>query len=164
MRTAQRVVPGTPPAPPAGACSGASAAFGYALLVVAVVAVGGIWTALNTIELPPEKRPIETSFVCDLSVADGQCGFDNAMARLSAKEERVLVDYEDLPPVLVQAVLSAEDRKFFDHNGVDPLGISRAVFQDLTGDSQSQQGGSTITQQYVKLTSTCRRSGPSRGR
>jgi 1A family penicillin-binding protein len=118
--------------------------------VLAVVAVGGLWAALNTIQLPPAKRSIETSFVCDIDVAAGQCGFDSAMARLSASEERVLVDYGDLPPVMVQAVLSAEDRNFFDHNGVDPVGISRAIFQDLTGGSQSQQGGSTITQQYVK--------------
>lgn len=122
----------------------------YGLLVIAVVAVGGIWMALNTVDLPPEKRPIETSFVCDANVGDGQCGFDNAMARLSAEEERVLVDYEDLPPVLVQAVLSAEDQKFFDHNGVDPVGIARAFYQDVLGDSESRQGGSTITQQYVK--------------
>ena len=123
---------------------------GYGLLVVAVVAVGGVWAALNTIQLPAEKRPIETSFVCDLDVPDGQCGFDNAMARLSAEEERILVTYDDLPPVLVQSVLSAEDRNFFDHNGIDPVGISRAVYQDLTGGGDSRQGGSTITQQYVK--------------
>jgi penicillin-binding protein 1A len=123
---------------------------GYALLIVAVVAIGGVWAALNTIKLPPAKRPVETSFVCDVTVANGQCGFDNAMARVSANEERILVSYDELPPVLVQAVLSAEDRKFFEHNGVDPLGISRAIFQDLIGGSQSKQGGSTITQQYVK--------------
>jgi penicillin-binding protein 1A len=122
----------------------------YAGLILAVVALGGAWTALNTIRLPPAKRPIETTFVCDATVPDGQCGFDNAMARLSAEEERVLVDYEDLPRVLVQAVLSAEDQNFFDHNGVDPLGIARAVYQDVLGDSESRQGGSTITQQYVK--------------
>lgn len=109
-----------------------------------------MWAALNTIQLPPAKRPIETSFVCDITVADGQCGVDSSMARLSAKEERILVDYNELPPVLVQAVLSTEDRNFFDHNGVDPVGIGRALVQDLKGGGGSEQGGSTITQQYVK--------------
>ncbi|MFZ4518439.1 MAG: transglycosylase domain-containing protein [Microthrixaceae bacterium] len=125
-------------------------AVGYGALVLAVVAVGGLWAALNTLRLPPAQRPIETSFVCDLTVADGQCGFDNAMARLTAEEERVTVRYEDLPPVMVQAVLAAEDRNFFEHNGVDPMGIGRALYQTVLGDSESQQGGSTITQQYVK--------------
>jgi len=123
---------------------------GYVAIVLAVVAAGGTWAALNTIDLPAAKRPVETSFVCDIDVPAGQCGFDNSMARLSTAEERVVVDYDDLPPVLVQAVLSAEDRSFFDHNGVDPVGIARAVFQDVFGDSASRQGGSTITQQYVK--------------
>lgn len=126
--------------------------FGYVLLVLAIVAVGGLWMALNTIDLPPAKRSMETTFVCDIEVPDGECDFNNSMARLSATEERVNVDYEDLPPVLVQAVLAAEDRKFFDHSGIDPLGIGRAFYQSVLGDSQSRQGGSTITQQYVKLT------------
>jgi len=122
----------------------------FGAVVIGVVAVGGVWTALNTLELPPEKRPIETSFVCAANVAAGQCGFDTAMAKLTTEEERVLVTYEQLPDVLVQAVLAAEDRKFFDHNGVDPLGIGRAFYQSVFGDGDSLQGGSTITQQYVK--------------
>jgi len=122
----------------------------YAVVVLAVVATGGVWVALNTVQLPPAKRTVETSFVCAIDVPAGQCGFDSAMARLSSNEERVLVTYDDLPPVLVQAVLSAEDRSFFDHNGIDPVGIGRALFQDVFGDSRSRQGGSTITQQYVK--------------
>ena len=116
---------------------------GYVAVVLAVVAAGGIWAALNTIDLPEAKRSVETSFVCDIDVPAGQCGFDNSMARLSTAEERVLVDYDDLPPVLVQAVLSAEDRSFFDHNGVDPVGSARAVYQDIAGDSASRQGGAT---------------------
>ncbi len=125
---------------------------GFVLLVLAVVGVGGVWMALNTIDLPPATPVSETTFVCDLEVPDGQCDFNNSMAHLSASEDRVAVDYEDLPPVLVQAVLAAEDRKFFDHSGVDPIGIGRAFYQSVLGDSASQQGGSTITQQYVKLT------------
>ena len=125
---------------------------GYVALVLAVVAVGGLWMALNTIDLPPAKRSAETTFVCDIAVADGQCDFQNSMAHLSAAEDRVNVEYDDLPPVLVQAVLAGEDRKFFDHSGIDPLGIGRAFYQSVFGNSASRQGGSTITQQYVKLT------------
>ncbi len=108
--------------------------------------------ALNTIDLPPAKRPMETTLVCDIEVADGQCDFSDSMARLSSTEERVNVDYDQLPPVLVQAVLAGEDRKFFDHTGIDPIGIGRAFYQSVLGGSESQQGGSTITQQYVKQT------------
>ncbi len=141
---------GTPPGPKKRSFLWRWRRFGYAALVLVVVAIGGIWAVLATIELPPAKPQDETTFVCDIDVPAGQCGFDNAMARLSSSEERVVVTYDDLPPVLVQAVLSAEDRKFFDHNGVDPVGIGRAFVKDVLGSSQSQQGGSTITQQYVK--------------
>ncbi|MFM7068568.1 MAG: transglycosylase domain-containing protein, partial [Actinomycetes bacterium] len=122
----------------------------FVLLVVAFVGIGGVWLVLNTIELPSASPPRETTFVCDNDVAAGQCTFDASIAQISNSEERVVVRYEDLPPVIVQAVLSAEDRRFFDHNGIDPAGIARAVFQGAKGTSQSRQGGSTITQQYVK--------------
>lgn len=115
-----------------------------------VVAAGGIWMVLNTIDLPAETEPIETTFVCDINVPPGECGFDNALASLTASEERVVVDYDELPAVLVQAVLATEDRNFFDHGGIDPVGITRAVVRDVMGNSTSRQGGSTITQQYVK--------------
>jgi len=122
----------------------------YLALIVGVVGIGGVWMALNTIKLPSAAPPIETTFICDNDVPAGQCTFDNSMAQLSNAEERVIVRYEDLPPVIVQAVLSGEDRRFFDHNGIDPAGIARAAYQGLKGTSQSKQGGSTITQQYVK--------------
>lgn len=126
--------------------------FWYGCLVLLIVAAGGGWAVLDTMELPPAEPSMQTTFVCDRTVEYGQCDFHHAMARLSATEERINVDYEQLPAVLVQAVLAAEDRKFFDHAGVDPRGIARAVYQTVVGNSASMQGGSTITQQYVKLT------------
>ncbi len=62
---------------------------------------------------------------------------------------RVNVAYKDLSPHIINAVVAVEDRDFFEHDGVAPLGIARALFRDLKGDAV-QQGGSTITQQYVK--------------
>lgn len=59
--------------------------------------------------------------------------------------------FQDLPPVLVRAILSIEDRRFFKHRGVDIWGIGRAVINFSShGKLHFQQGGSTITQQLVK--------------
>src|SRR3546814_8415408 len=67
----------------------------------------------------------------------------------SAEEDRINVPLEVVPNVVVEAVLATEDRDFFEHNGIDPVGISRALYNDIRGRGV-RQGGSTITQQYVK--------------
>lgn len=67
-----------------------------------------------------------------------------------AEERRVWVPLEELPPALIQAVLAAEDRRYWDHPGVDPLGILRAALVNQRA-GEIRQGGSTITQQLVKL-------------
>jgi penicillin-binding protein 1A len=54
-----------------------------------------------------------------------------------------------LPPYLVQAVLATEDRRFYSHFGIDPLGLVRATFKNATAGSVVE-GGSTITQQLAK--------------
>lgn len=59
--------------------------------------------------------------------------------------------FEEIPPVLVQAILAIEDRRFFEHSGVDVTGLTRAVLRNL-GEERFGQGGSTITQQLVKNT------------
>ena len=64
-------------------------------------------------------------------------------------EARELVDLSDVPEALSQAVLAMEDARFFDHRGVDPLGIARAVITNLI-QGRPAQGGSTLTQQVVK--------------
>lgn len=56
---------------------------------------------------------------------------------------------EDLPPHVVQALLAIEDRRFFHHYGVDPVGIVRAFVRNLRS-GRIMQGGSTITQQLAK--------------
>lgn len=55
----------------------------------------------------------------------------------------------DIPPHLVQAVLSIEDRRFYHHFGLDPLGLARAMFVNVK-EGRVAQGGSTITQQLAK--------------
>lgn len=65
------------------------------------------------------------------------------------REKRRLVRFGDIPKVMVNALLSAEDKHFFQHPGFDPIGILRAAFIDLT-DRRRTQGASTITQQLAR--------------
>src|SRR6266508_669783 len=116
------------------------------LLLVAGVA--GVGYVLSRVELPPEQVQAQTSFICAADVATG-CNETNAIARLHAEQDRVNVRLEQIPPVMVNAVLAAEDKDFFKHGGVDPFGIIRAAWADVRNRG-ARQGGSTITQQYVK--------------
>src|SRR5213594_4232516 len=67
-----------------------------------------------------------------------------------SEENRELVGYEEIPQVLIDATVAAEDKTFFSNPGVDVIGIFRAVFSDVTGRGSGQGGASTITQQLVK--------------
>ena len=71
---------------------------------------------------------------------------------LSAKAgKREALSFSEIPNVMVRAILAIEDRRFFDHSGVDLRGLTRALLRNA-GDEQLGQGGSTITQQLVKNT------------
>ena len=64
-------------------------------------------------------------------------------------ENRQSVDISDIAPVMREAIVAIEDSRFYEHHGVDPKGILRALVKDSsTGDAT--QGASTITQQYVR--------------
>ena len=66
------------------------------------------------------------------------------------EERRRLVDLDDLPPHVVQAFIAAEDKTFFEHEGVDYASIVRAAWTNLQAGGEIRQGASTITQQLVK--------------
>lgn len=66
------------------------------------------------------------------------------------EERRVVVPYERIPKRLVQAFIAAEDKKFFDHHGIDYIGMGNAVFQRVTGQTKKLRGASTLTQQLAK--------------
>lgn len=73
---------------------------------------------------------------------------------LSKAGKRESVRFSEIPPVLVHAILSIEDHRFFQHSGLDLFGIARALVHDVGNETEDHvsQGGSTITQQLVKNT------------
>ncbi|MDA7089141.1 penicillin-binding protein 1B [Pseudomonas sp. SA3-5] len=95
-------------------------------------------------------------YVAGLSQANGS---SLAVARLEPmligglypahQEDRLLIKLEQVPPYLVETLVAVEDREFFNHWGVSPKSIARAVWVNATA-GQVVQGGSTLTQQLVK--------------
>ena len=79
-------------------------------------------------------------------------GNDGTPVQTFARERRVELAYDEVPPLVVNAFLSAEDKTFFSHGGIDYIGLAGAVF-DYTTKSVTggrAKGGSTITQQVAK--------------
>ncbi len=75
----------------------------------------------------------------------------NKIAILFSDEHRYYVSYENIPPRLIEALLAIEDTTFFEHHGVNPDAVMRAIIKDITA-GQLKEGASTITQQLVKNT------------
>jgi penicillin-binding protein 1A len=113
-----------------------------AAIVVAVVAADfAVEYSLAKVPLPPEVRLPSTSEVYDRN--------DKLIATYRDEVTRFIIDTEELPDHVWQAVLAAEDRHFFDHEGISPTGMVRAALANATS-GEVQQGGSTLTQQYIK--------------
>lgn len=114
------------------------------LLLPAVGSVGAIGNATTDLfdELPTEleiDEPSEQSVMLD---AEG-----NVLATFFA-ENRVVVGFDEISQHMKDAVVAVEDRRFYEHGGVDPEGILRATVRNLAGGDL--EGASTLTQQYVK--------------
>jgi len=75
---------------------------------------------------------------------------DNQLIGEFAEERRVLVRTDQVPPLLFKAFMSAEDKRFYEHAGVDYLGIFKALVDKLKHPGQKLRGASTITQQVAK--------------
>src|SRR5436190_6768778 len=65
-----------------------------------------------------------------------------------ALEKRIPLKYDEIPPVMKNAILAVEDTRFYDHMGIDPIRILGAAWKTLT--SEKVEGGSTLTQQLAK--------------
>lgn len=117
---------------------------GLGLLAV-VSAVFGVLMAvaqdLPDLEARAQYDRAENSVVVDRS---GQ-----TLATLTGNEKRILLESEEIGLPIKDAVVSIEDQRFYEHRGIDYLGLARALREDILSGG-AVQGGSTITQQFVK--------------
>lgn len=115
------------------------------LLVVVLVAVGAAAAlAIAVMVVPvPQASDIARAQVTTFYWDDGK----TVMGRMG-EANRVNVTLAQVSPAMRSAVLAAEDRDFYAHQGFSPTGLVRAVWNNINGGST--QGGSTITQQYAK--------------
>lgn len=117
-----------------------------ALFIIAAGLVIGVITGVidktDSLDLEDLKLYKETSFVYD---KDG-----NQIGAFFDSENRVTVEYDDIPQSVVDAVVAIEDERFFKHNGIDLKRTMGAIFTYVTHGGKSSFGGSTITQQLVK--------------
>jgi penicillin-binding protein 1A len=120
------------------------------LLLLALMAFAfGLVTAVAS-EIPqldPANRKTEIDSV--IYAAPNASGQRRVLAVLTGDESRVLVGSDEIAPIMRQAIVAVEDKRFYEHNGVDLKGILRALWEDIRS-GKVVEGGSTITQQFVK--------------
>jgi penicillin-binding protein 1A len=118
-------------------------------VVVPVTTAGTVLASFLFLPLPaslPEARATVDSKVSHVYDSQG-----NEIARFQKFDVTQPVKQGDIPKILKQAVIAGEDRRFYQHGGVDLRGTLRALWADIRH-GETVQGGSTITQQYVKNT------------
>ena len=118
------------------------------LLALAAGGLTGIIAAyqLNYSQAASEVAALATyrpSVVTRIYADDGQTVIGEF-----ALEKRIPLKYEQIPPVMKNAILAVEDARFYDHIGIDPIRIVGATWKNLT--SEKVEGGSTLTQQLAK--------------
>ena len=109
------------------------------LLLVALLAGACSYTPITIAPELPDVAQSSTMYASDGTL----------LTVLHGEENRVNVRYEQMPDHLIDAVVAIEDERFWLHQGVDPIGLVRAVRRNVA-EGGIRQGGSTITQQTVK--------------
>ena len=119
------------------------------LLVAGLVlpVVGGIGLAARDSAEGFDSLPAELE-IPPLAQRSRILASDGSLIATFYSENRVVIALSDVAPVMRQAVIAIEDSRFYQHGGIDLRGTMRAFVNNQSG--QDVQGGSTLTQQYVK--------------
>lgn len=121
--------------------AGALSALGVIGLVSIIV-----YIYMLSLQLPSTDEFSKFKYTEPMVVYDAK---GNIIAELGA-ERRYPITIDQMPPYVYQAVVAVEDARFYEHSGIDPLGIARAMVSNIKA-GRMVEGGSTLTQQLVKV-------------
>src|SRR5262249_52052420 len=130
-----------------GHALGARAAIAAVSLLSWMAVIGLTWFAVDLIRSTPRKN--ELGHVGDMARATTLLASDGRPAFTIFKEQRIEVPLSQVSPLLVKAILSIEDQRFYEHRGVDVIRIAGSALANLR-EGRRAQGGSTITQQLAR--------------
>jgi len=118
-------------------------------LVASTSALSSVWDSLSddlpSLEKEEEYLASNSTLIFDSSPTP------NLLAVLNTGETRVVLKPEEIPLLMKQAIVAVEDDRFYQHSGVDVIGLGRALVSNFF-EGGLVEGGSTITQQYIKNT------------
>ncbi|NQU64817.1 MAG: transglycosylase domain-containing protein, partial [SAR324 cluster bacterium] len=121
----------------------AALAFLYFGIISSICVIGYLYYL--SLHLPSLEQMINPIYDLPTQIYDR----DNNLIREYYEKRRVLIRFEQVPDIVVKALIAIEDNRFYDHFGIDPLRILKALWVDIITGSFAQ-GGSTITQQTAK--------------
>ena len=118
---------------------------GGTFAVFLLLLVGAYYYAYNSTQIPTQE-------VADITFQNSTVYYSDGTTVIGTfgTIHRQILTYNQIPKVVQDAVVAAEDRGFWTEGGISPTGILRAAYDDLTSSGGSLSGGSTITQQFVR--------------
>ena len=120
--------------------------FSSAVLLVFLVLVSVLWAFSNNLPdyryLKNHKAPVSSKIYSG----------SGELIQDFSSEKRIFIPYNSIPKIVINSFLSAEDKNFFNHPGIDAKGVLRAIFKNISNimNSKRLEGASTITQQVAK--------------
>lgn len=124
--------------------------FGLALLIFASSVGAGYFASLVSNEPLRSKEEMRNEILTYEETSEIYLANDVYLGKVNADIERKHIAFEDVSQYVIDAVFATEDEYFETHPGIVPKAVFRGIFQDVTN-SASQTGGSTLTQQLIKL-------------
>ncbi len=119
----------------------------FIAILFTLIASGNLWFLPENMRFMPTFEELENP---ESNLAAEIISADQQLLGKYYRENRTVVQFDNLSPVLVNALIATEDIRFYEHSGIDPRGLGRVLFKTVILGQRNAGGGSTITQQLAK--------------
>ncbi|MCF6242522.1 MAG: transglycosylase domain-containing protein, partial [Bacteroidales bacterium] len=119
----------------------------FIAVLFTLIASGNLWFLPENMRFMPTFEELENP---ESNLAAEIISADQQLLGKYYRENRTVVQFDNLSPLLVNALVATEDIRFYEHSGIDPRGLVRVLFKTVILGQKNAGGGSTITQQLAK--------------